>query len=170
MLPITKVLISPVNPVFVPFRSFSAVLVKLPVAGYEAKKAPMIFEDGHQKRDFVHAEDVARAYLMALESDKANGLALNLGSGDAISVLEIAQTLAQTLGKEIAPIITGKYRDGDIRHCFADISLIQETLDWKPEYTFKNGVHTLLKWLLEQGEVEINKDSFAELREMGLLK
>ena len=131
---------------------------------------PMIFEDGYQKRDFVHAEDVARAYVMALESHKADGLALNLGSGESISVIEIAKTLAATLGKNIEPIITGKYRDGDIRHCFADISLIKETLGWKPAYTFKNGVHTLLQWLLDQGEVEVNADSFAELKKMGLLK
>ena len=131
---------------------------------------PTVFEDGYQMRDFVHVEDVARAYLLALESDAADGLAINIGSGKCISVLEIARTLADIIGKDIEPIITGKYRDGDIRHCFADISLLKEKLGWEPKYNFENGIGTLVNWLMSQTEIKSTKDSYNELNKMGLLK
>lgn len=130
---------------------------------------PTIFEDGHQRRDFIHVEDVARAYVMALEQDGADGLALNLGSGRSISIREIAETLAKVMNKDLEPVIAGRYRDGDIRNCFSDISLLQEKLGWQPEYEFEEGVKTLLKWLLEQDQVEA-ADSTEELQRMGLLK
>jgi dTDP-L-rhamnose 4-epimerase len=133
-------------------------------------ESPLIFEDGNQKRDFVHVEDVARAYLMALENDDANGYSLNLGSGKSISVKEIAERLSKIMNKNIEPTITNNYRDGDIRHCFGDISLIKEKLGWEPQYDFENGVHTLLEWVLSQTDVETIGDSYQELKEMGLLK
>lgn len=133
-------------------------------------QAPMVFEDGNQMRDFVHVEDVARAYAMALESDAVNGLSMNLGSGTNISVLEIAKTLAKVIGKDIEPILTGKYRDGDIRHCFSDISLIKEKLGWAPKYNFENGIGTLVEWLMSQTDVKSSQDSYLELKKMGLLK
>ena len=93
---------------------------------------PIVFEDGNQRRDFVHVEDVARAYAMALENDGADGLALNLGSGQSITVNQIADTLAAAMHKPCRAEISGKYRDGDIRHCFANIDLIRQTLGWTP--------------------------------------
>ncbi len=106
---------------------------------------PIVFEDGEQRRDFVHVEDVARAYVLALENDGGDGLALNLGSGKSISVNEIARTLAATMGKSCRPEIPGKYRDGDIRHCFADVGLIKNKLGWTPRYDFVSGVPTALR-------------------------
>src|SRR5262249_26959790 len=92
-------------------------------------KPPLIFEDGLQRRDFVHVRDVARACRAALISPRAAGRAINIGSGESRSVLDVAQTLAKVMGREqIAPMITGKYRAGDVRHCFADISLAREVL------------------------------------------
>ena len=134
-------------------------------------KAPMIFEDGNQRRDFVHVEDVARAYLYAIEKETANGLALNLGSGNSVSVKEIAETLLTLLKREDLEVeITNKFRDGDIRNCFADISLIQEKLGWSPNYEFTHGVKTMLPWLAAQEGVELSADSMKELMEQGLLK
>ena len=134
-------------------------------------KAPMIFEDGNQRRDFVHVEDVARAYLYALEKESANGLALNLGSGNSVSVKEIAETLVTLLKRDDLSVeITGKFRDGDIRNCFADIELIKKKLDWSPNYEFTNGVKTMLPWLAAQEGVELSADSIKELMEQGLLK
>jgi dTDP-L-rhamnose 4-epimerase len=133
-------------------------------------QAPLVFEDGRQMRDFVHVEDVADAYVKAIEQDGADGLALNLGSGQRISVIEIAETLATILGKNIEPEITMKYRDGDIRHCFADISAIGKHLGWQPRFNFTDGVTTLLQWLLSQNEFRTYGDSFGELKKMGLLK
>ena len=131
---------------------------------------PLVFEDGNQRRDFVHVEDVARAYVMALENEDARGLAMNLGSGQSISVNEIAATLAETMRKPCRPKITGKYRDGDIRHCFADISLIRARLGWTPRHNFRSGVAALVRWVLSQTGVQTSSDSFAELKHLGLVK
>jgi dTDP-L-rhamnose 4-epimerase len=131
---------------------------------------PLVFEDGNQRRDFVHVEDVAGAYVQALEKPGADGLAVNVGSGRSISVLEIAATLRQALGKSLEPEITGKYRDGDIRHCFGDISLIRERLGWEPCYDFASGLRPMLEWVLAQTNVQSTGDSYAELKAMGLLK
>jgi dTDP-L-rhamnose 4-epimerase len=133
-------------------------------------ESPVVFEDGKQMRDFVHVVDVANAYLLALENSGGDGLALNLGSGYSLNVIEIAETLAKIMNKNIKPIISNKYRDGDIRNCFADISLIEEKLGWKPQYNFQNGAHTLLEWVLSQTDVKFIGDSFDELRKLGLLK
>lgn len=131
---------------------------------------PIVFEDGNQRRDFVHVEDVARGYAMAVENGGADGLAVNLGSGHSISVNEIAATLAEAMHKPCRPEISGKYRDGDIRHCFADITRIKNTLGWTPRHDFASGVGTLLRWVLSQTDVKIAGDSYAELKTLGLLK
>jgi dTDP-L-rhamnose 4-epimerase len=133
-------------------------------------EAPLVFEDGNQRRDFIHVEDVANAYLMAIESDKGDGLAMNLGSGQSISVIQIAQSLAQILKKDISPQITNKFRDGDIRNCFADISLIKEKLGWKPKWSFDDGIKTMTDWLIAEKDNAKKTDSFEELKKMGLVK
>lgn len=134
-------------------------------------KAPMVFEDGNQRRDFVHVEDVARAYLYAIEKESANGYALNLGSGNSVSVNEIAETLLALLKRDDLSVeITNKFRDGDIRNCFADVSLIKEKLGWSPNYEFTSGVKTMLPWLAAQEGVELSADSMKELMDQGLLK
>src|SRR5690606_38798490 len=96
---------------------------------YLNNKAPMIFEDGLQRRDFVHVHDVAQACQLALEKDAAAGEVFNVGSGCSYSVREIAEKAGKVLGKSgIEPEITGQYRVGDIRHCYADISKAQNVL------------------------------------------
>jgi len=131
---------------------------------------PLIFEDGRQRRDFVNVEDVARVYVQALESNGADGLALNVGSGRSISVLEIAELLEKHLNLRIEAKTTGQYREGDIRHCFADIGLIQNKLGWKPTYNFEGGIGSLLKWLQDQRAEHRVTDACAELEQRGLLK
>src|SRR5262249_19334683 len=87
------------------------------------QKPPLIFEDGHQNRDFVSVYDVVQACRLALERPEAAGQVFNVGSGKHYTVVEIAQRVARALGKEhIRPEITNRYRRGDIRHCFADIT------------------------------------------------
>src|SRR4051812_4170453 len=83
---------------------------------------PVIFEDGRQRRDFVNVGDVARAFRLAFEATTGNAQVLNIGSGTSHSVLEIAQLLGAAIGQHIEPQVSGKFRVGDIRHCFADIS------------------------------------------------
>ena len=98
-------------------------------------RAPLVFEDGRQMRDFVSVHDVVQANLLAMERPEADGMALNIGSGEPISIREIADVLARALGSPIPAEITGKYRAGDIRHCFADISR-RAALGYKPQVQF----------------------------------
>jgi dTDP-L-rhamnose 4-epimerase len=131
---------------------------------------PLIFEDGNQRRDFIYAEDVARAYVMALTNDKVNGYALNLGSGQSVSIKQVASTIAKVMGKNIEPIVTGNSRDGDIRHCFSDISLIKEKLGWKPEWSFEEGMKPLVAWLSGQKAEDKVDNALDELKKKGLIK
>ena len=135
------------------------------------KRPPLIFEDGEQRRDFVAVEDVARACHLALTSDEAAGHVLNIGSGRSSTVLEIAQQLAAVTGNTaIEPEITGKYRVGDIRHCFADISLARKVLGFEPQVELEDGVAALAEWL--EGQVAIDRvdDAAKELSSRGLAR
>jgi dTDP-L-rhamnose 4-epimerase len=117
-------------------------------------KAPMVFEDGGQRRDFVSVHDAARACTLALERDEAAGQAVNVGSGESVTVLEAAQRLAEATGRQnIRPKPTGEYRAGDVRHCFADISLARELLGYEPRVALDDGMAELAAWL-EGGTVE----------------
>ena len=109
--------------------------------------APRIFEDGEQMRDFVHVKDVANAFFMALDNDGEIYDAFNVGSGEAVSVNYIAKTLAQKLGKNIAPEVTNQFRVGDIRHCFADINKIRNVIGWQPVNKFNDGMEELISWV-----------------------
>lgn len=113
-------------------------------------KPPLIFEDGRQTRDFVAVHDVVQALLRAAERMEAVGQAINVGSGRAISVREVAATLARVLGVEIEPEVTGRYRVGDIRHCFADIGRARSLLGYEPRVGLEQGMAELVGWLQEQ--------------------
>jgi dTDP-L-rhamnose 4-epimerase len=109
---------------------------------------PVVFEDGRQQRDFVSVYDVARACRLALESETAAGRAFNVGSGQQYTVGEIAERMAAALGvPHIEPEITKQYRVGDIRHCFADITLAREYLGYAPALTLDDGLVELTEWL-----------------------
>jgi dTDP-L-rhamnose 4-epimerase len=133
-------------------------------------RPPMIFEDGLQRRDFVHVRDVARACRLALELPRARGRVINVGSGQSRTVLDIAQTMARVMGRqELTPHITGKYRAGDIRHCFADIGLARDLLGFEPEIRFEDGLAELVEWLLEQSAVDGVDAATQELSRRGLV-
>jgi len=130
---------------------------------------PMIFEDGLQQRDFVHVKDVAQACRLALEVPEAAHQVFNVGSGNHYTVQEIAQAIARVLNKEyIEPEITENYRVGDIRHCFADISLAQRVLGYAPRISLDEGLKELSEWLGGQQAVDLVAKARAELRERGL--
>jgi dTDP-L-rhamnose 4-epimerase len=129
---------------------------------------PLVNEDGHQRRDFVAVSDVAAACRQALETNRAAGRVVNIGSGRSVSVLEIAGLLGKALGVEIEPEVTGSARAGDIRHCFADISLAQELLDFEPGVQLEDGIEDLVDWLAEQDAVDRVDDAQVELRTRGL--
>jgi dTDP-L-rhamnose 4-epimerase len=131
---------------------------------------PLIFEDGLQKRDFVSVYDVARACRLALETPRAAGLAINISSGEPMTVKEVAERTIAALGRpDIRPAITGKYRAGDIRHCFADVSLAKRALGWQPEVTLEQGMQDLAVWLEGQTAVDRGMEARAELAARGLM-
>lgn len=130
---------------------------------------PLIFEDGRQQRDFVHVTDVARALRMALETPNAAGGVFNIGSGRARTVLEIAERMLRVLdGKGIEPVINGKYRAGDIRHCFADIALARRVLGYEPKVDFDEGLSELVEWLRTQAADDHVESAYDELAQRGL--
>jgi dTDP-L-rhamnose 4-epimerase len=129
---------------------------------------PLVNEDGHQRRDFVSVGDVARACRLALETDAAAGRAVNVGSGRGVSVLEIASVLAEALGSEIEPEVTGSARAGDIRHCFADVSLAKELLGFEAEVPLEEGIGGLVEWLADQEPDDRVESAHVELRSRGL--
>ena len=132
-------------------------------------RPPLVFEDGKQQRDFVHVCDVARAVVAAAEQPVADE-AINIASGEALSVREIAEILALALDKDIAPEIVGKYRRGDIRHCFADISKARRLLHWEPQHAFRHGVTELVAWVQAQRDARDSVHSaWDELQCQGLL-
>lgn len=133
-------------------------------------KAPLVNEDGQQRRDFVSVRDVAAACCLAMEkaSDTA-GHVFNVGSGRNYTVLDIGRRLAEVLGKPgIQPEVTGKYRVGDIRHCFADISLARELLGYEPGVEFEDGLVELAQWLEGRIAVDRVQQAAAELSARGL--
>jgi dTDP-L-rhamnose 4-epimerase len=131
-------------------------------------RRPLVYEDGGQRRDFVNVADVARACRLALELDGADGRAVNIGSGRSASVLEIADQLTRVLGKEIEPELAGKFRAGDIRHCFADVRLAREALGFEAEVAFEDGMAELAGWLQGQVASDRFEEAAAELTERGL--
>lgn len=130
--------------------------------------SPLVFEDGQQKRDFVSVHDVVAANLLAMDRRGADGLAVNIGSGQTVTVEQVARTLAETLGKDLAPSFTQKYRAGDIRHCVADIALAREVLDYEPRVRFRDGVSELAQWLRSQTAEDKAGAAVAELVAFGL--
>jgi dTDP-L-rhamnose 4-epimerase len=130
----------------------------------------VVFEDGNQTRDFVHVSDIAAGVAASLEPDAAVDRALNLGTGEAVSVLDVAHALARGLGVDVEPEIRGEYRAGDIRHCFSDISLARAELGYAPRVTFEDGTRELVGWLAEQEAEDRVDDATAALKERGLAR
>ncbi len=118
------------------------------------RRAPLIFEDGEQLRDFVSVHDVVQANLLAMERSEADGLALNIGSGQPVTIRQIADALAATLGVHVPAEITGKYRAGDIRHCFGDIGLAQRLLGYRPQHQLQSALGELVEWVHSQKAVD----------------
>ena len=132
-------------------------------------RPPLVFEDGRQRRDFVSVADVARAFRLALESDRAAGEILNVGTGESVTVLDVAHNLAAALGVDIEPQPLGKRRAGDVRHCFADITRAREVIGYEPRVTLEAGLRELTEWLRGQIAVDRVDAATEELSSRGLL-
>ncbi len=113
---------------------------------FKNNNAPIIFEDGFQTRDFISIRDIVQANILAMENPKANYQALNVGTGKQISVLDAVSILGRLFGKsDIKPDIVNKFRVGDIRHCYSDISRIME-LGFEPRVDFEDGMKEFVEW------------------------
>jgi len=133
-------------------------------------KAPLIYEDGLQQRDVVSVYDVARAFRLALETPQAAGGAYNISSGRAMTIKEVATRTVRAIGAvDVQPEITGKYRVGDIRHCFADIYLARAILRWEPQVSLEEGLSDLAAWLQGQTAEDRALHARSELAARGLM-
>lgn len=130
-----------------------------------------IFEDGKESRDFVYIDDVVDATILGIEKEEAAGHTFNVGTGVPIDVLTVAKTLMEKYGFEVPITISGNYRLGDIRHNFADINKIYNTLSFKPKWDFSLGISEFVKWVNKQDVHEDKYDqSIREMKEKGLYK
>lgn len=135
-----------------------------------AGERPMIFEDGRQRRDFVHVRDVARAFRLALEKPQATGHVINIGSGVSWSIADVARLLAEAMGvPDIKPDIIEKARAGDIRNCFADISKAREMLGFRPQHRLEDTLDELVAWVREAGGVDRALEMRRQLESRGLM-
>ena len=130
-----------------------------------------IFEDGLESRDFVYIEDVVDATILGLEIPQSTGHAFNVGTGEPISVLTVANSLVNKFGITVPIIVTGNFRIGDIRHNYADISLAKNVLGFTPKWSFQNGLDKFVEWVNTQSvEYDLYDASIAELKSKGLYK
>ncbi len=133
-------------------------------------RPPEIYEDGFQQRDFVSVYDVARACRLALEEPVAAGGVFNIGSGHRYTIRAVARKMARCLGRErVLPEVTGRYRVGDIRHCFADITRARECLGYRPRVSLEVGLADLARWLARQEVRDHGTTAREELTARGLV-
>jgi dTDP-L-rhamnose 4-epimerase len=150
-----------------PYTGVAAIMTTRMLSG----KPPTLFEDGGQLRDLTHVSDVVRANLLAEKApDAALYLPFNVGTGRSVPIVQIARMLARALGVDIEPDVTGLFRDGDIRHCFADISRAEELLGYAPQVTLEDGVAELAAWASGESPEDLTERANQELRDKGLIR
>jgi dTDP-L-rhamnose 4-epimerase len=147
-----------------PYTGVAAVFASRMLNG----NAPLVFEDGEQMRDFVSVHDIVRANLLAMERPESNGEVINVGCGKPISIRRVAELLGEALGKDVEPTITNKFRAGDIRNCYADISKARRLLGYEPQVTHEEGFRELAEWLGEQTAEDKADTMLKELSTYGL--
>ena len=134
------------------------------------KKSINVFEDGKETRDFVYIDDVIDATAACMRSDVHGVHAVNIGSGVATSVLTVAKSIAAYFGADVPVTITGDFRQGDIRHNFADIAKVGSLTKFHPKWSFREGLHSFLSWAESNEPIEAGFDrSLHELKERGLM-
>lgn len=135
-----------------------------------ADKPIYVFEDGRESRDFVYVDDVVDATFRAIEAPPQKPIALNVGTGVATTVTELVERVCTYFSSKSEVTVTGAFREGDIRHNVADMTLIENTLQFKPNWTFESGLHEFLSWVESQTLEGSNYEkSLNELRSKGLM-
>jgi dTDP-L-rhamnose 4-epimerase len=133
--------------------------------------SPVVYEDGKQTRDFIHISDIVQANMLAMEKEEANYQVFNVGSGQPQSIVHIAEVLRDKLDsktKKTIPEVVYKFRKGDIRHCYADITRIQEKLGFEPKVKFEDGMDELTAWVAQQKAADGFDQAKKELEQRGL--
>lgn len=131
---------------------------------------PVMYEDGEQTRDFSFVEDIARANLLAATSDQLDGKAVNVGSGRAVTIKQVAEMISDALQIRLPPIMNREFRPGEMRHLISDTTVIRNA-GYRPAVSLEEGIERYLEWIRQQGSI---KDYFAAaeliLREKGILQ
>jgi len=123
---------------------------------------PSIYEDGLQTRDFISIQDIVQANLLVMEKNRANYEIFNVGTGKPTPIKEVAKTMIRVHGSDVKPVVENKYREGDIRHCYADISKIKK-LGFEPTSVFEEGMRVLSEWVNAQPSCDVN-DQFEKAK------
>tara|TARA_Y100000310_G_C20695531_1_gene825416 strand:+ start:1291 stop:2406 length:1116 start_codon:yes stop_codon:yes gene_type:complete len=131
--------------------------------------APIVYEDGMQTRDFISVHDIAKANVLAMESNAANGEVFNVGSGNPISIKGVGETVAKLCGSDLMPEVTNKFRKGDVRHCYADISKIKNKLGFEPSLSFEDGMSEIIEWSNTVKAEDKFEQATSELKKKGLI-
>jgi dTDP-L-rhamnose 4-epimerase len=130
---------------------------------------PVLYEDGQQTRDFSFVQDIARANLLAAETDKLDGLPVNVGSGRGVSIREIAETISNALDVDIAPEVNGEFRPGEMRHLTSDTTRVCAA-GYEPRVDLAKGIRRYIDWIRTQSDI---RDYFSEaakiLRSKGIV-
>ncbi len=150
-----------------PYTGVGAIVASALLGG----QAPMIFEDGLQQRDFVHVDDVVTACVLAIERDDVSGVALNVGSGEASRLIDLVDALRAVIpgAQAVEPQILGRFREGDVRSCFGDVSRARSLLGYAPRIALREGVRTLAAWAAGEGGDFRSAQALQELRRHGLV-
>ncbi len=149
-----------------PYTGVAAIFLGRLLAG----QPPLVFEDGLQSRDFIDVRDVARAVVMATESELPGAEALNVGTGRPTTVLAVGEALSRALGLAIAPERLGKFRAGDIRHCVADPGRARQVLGFSAEHAFSESLGPLIEWCKGERPTDRVAEGLRELEAAGLVR
>lgn len=130
---------------------------------------PLVFEDGRQRRDFVHVSDIIRANILVLNSGVADGKAYNVGSGQPVTVLDVVNLITRRLEAHETPEIVNRYRAGDIRHCFSELSRIRTELGYQPQVSLEQGIGDLIPWIQSQQSSDRVRTAVSDLEHRVLM-
>jgi dTDP-L-rhamnose 4-epimerase len=149
-----------------PYTGVAAIFLTRLLNGH----APVVFEDGRQSRDFVDVRDLAEALALSVEYSGEGTHVLNVGTGRPLTVFEVGEILARTLGSDLSPQLLHRYRAGDIRHCFSDPSRARAVLGFEAKRDFVDGVPELVAWCRGQQPADTVDASIGELAQRGLIR
>lgn len=149
-----------------PYTGVIAIFLSRLLAG----ERPVVYEDGLQTRDFVSVHDVTDAVVAAIASSAADGQVVNVGSGVGRQIRDIALTLAKLMRRDVLPpLISERYRRGDVRHCIADISRAREWLAFEPKVTWEDGLAEVVEWARSSSSVDRTPQAVSQLEARGLV-